>query len=138
MAGDALDKLKSGINKSITAINLKTSAVLEKTKIKTHISTLSDEIDHYKIALGTKIFEAWNAGTFQLDMVLEELQTIKDKYEQIDLLQTEYQQVDEKERNVLGNNLTAQEEISTYTCVHCGSVYKNAIKFCTKCGEKMG
>lgn len=134
MASDSLDKLKSNLNKGITTLNLKTSAVLEKTKIKTHISTLTTEIEQHESSLGKRIYEAWDNDRFRLEDFLEELQTIRKKHGRIQTLHQEYDQVDEKERTVLGS---AGATESVHVCGSCGTSYDAPVKFCPKCGAKM-
>lgn len=41
---DAFDKLRSSLNRGITTISVKTSSSLEKTKLKTHIESLTNDI----------------------------------------------------------------------------------------------
>ena len=60
MAADAFEKLKSSFNRGITTISVKTSSSLEKSKIKTHIESLTRDIERDIQQIGETAYKIWS------------------------------------------------------------------------------
>ncbi len=139
MANDAFQKLKSTVNRGITTISVKTSSSLEKSKIKTHIESLGKEIESRLLNVGTSAYKLWEKDTKDYSSLNNQFVFIKQKYDEIEALKCELAAIDERDNQILGNNI---DEIPTdgtqqIICTQCGTQYETAVKFCRKCGNKM-
>ena len=141
MANDAFAKIKSSVNRGITTISVKTSATLEKTKIKTHIETLEKEIEKLYRNIGEMMYMQWVQGEFEGEVPKEGFELVKQKKQMIADLTAELATVDERNNQILGNTADAQvDSIKTetkYVCSKCGTQYEVSTNFCRKCGNKM-
>ena len=142
MADETIDKIKSSFTKGVAALNVKTSVFLETAKIKTHISTLKNEIDSLKIDIGDRVYSSWKENSFDIKSIEDKLFLIEQKYETIEDLNKKINKLQDQEKEVLGEKIidadddeTADEPI--FTCSNCGTSYKNKFNFCKKCGNKM-
>jgi len=138
MAEEKLDKLKSSIKKGVTTINVKTSAMLEKAKIKTHINTLTTEIGELKGLIGDKAYSLWKDNNFTTESVIELLTSIDQKEMEILDLQQNIIALEQSNKQILGSkdnkNITKGEE---FICPSCKTTYESPKKFCRSCGAKM-
>ena len=141
MANDAFAKLKSSVNRGITTISVKTSATLEKTKIKTHIETLEMEIEKLYRNIGETMYMQWVQGEFDGEISKDSFELVKQKKQMIVDLTAELVAVDERNNQILGNTADAQMDPikaePRYICSNCGTQYEVSTNFCRKCGNKM-
>ena len=135
MATDPFKKFKSSINRGVTAISLKTSSSLEKAKIKTHIESITNEIERAIVTVGETAYGIWKSGEGDPAILEEMFRQIKQKEDEIEQLNAEYESIDERDNQILG---TVAEEVPGNVCPNCGEVYDAPAKFCRKCGTKMG
>ncbi len=136
---DAFQKFKSTVNRGITTISVKTSSSLEKTKIKTHIDTLNRDIEKEILAIGETAYNIWANGGAEFSALYPHFETIKGKQQEIAGLNEEMLAIDERDNQILG--AAAAPEASTtprIICSSCGTQYDAPVKFCRKCGNKMG
>ena len=144
MAGDTLQKFKTSFNRGVTAISLKTSSSLEKVKIKTHIDSISTEIERMISNVGETAYSIWKSGETDFSSLNEQFSAIKQKREEIEQLQTEYMSIDERDNQILGTSsaevpapAAPAEQTVGIVCPSCGSNYSSPVKFCRKCGQKL-
>lgn len=144
MAGDALQKFKTSFNRGVTAISLKTSSSLEKVKIKTHIDSITAEIDRLVSNVGTMAYSIWDSGETDFSVLNEQFSAIKQKREEIERLQAEYTAIDERDSQILGTSSAESpapaapaEQIPQLLCPNCGSSSSPSARFCRKCGQKL-
>jgi len=128
---------QNSISKGLTALNMKTSNFLEETKIKTHITTLEEEIEQLKKVIGEKVYQNWDKNDNILEIISEEVSCVKEKYAMIEQLKKEIEELSKKEKEVLGNGFAAREENSTVFCTQCGAECSKEAHFCVKCGNKL-
>ncbi len=141
---DMFQKFKSSINRGVTVVNVKASSSLEKGKIKTHIDTLTAEIERMTAAAGQQAYEIWAADSTDFSALYEQFAEIRQKNDEIAQLQQELAAIDKRDNQILGTpaqaELTAEmppEPQPVLTCPNCGASYKTAVNFCRKCGTKM-
>lgn len=138
---DVFSKIKSGVNRGITTISVKSSSALEKSKIKTHIETLNREIERERNVSGEEAYKLWSEGTTDFSSVFAHFETMKAKYDEIDALNAELAAIDERDNQILGNNAPVVEAPVSNTpkvfCTQCGAQCEANVKFCTKCGNKI-
>lgn len=145
MAGDTFQKFKSSFNRGVTAISIKTSSSLEKVKIKTHIESIHSEIDRLLSAAGETAYSLWESESLDLTPLREQFSVIRQKKEEIKQLEIEYDSIDERDNQILGNQTPedavapppAAEPAAEIVCPNCGSAYTTPVKFCRKCGTKL-
>lgn len=139
MAGDAFQKFKSSVNRGIATISVKTSSTLEKSKIKTHIESLNREIEKDLTLIGDAAYKIWSSGETDFSGLFARFEIIKNKYKEVEDLTVQLSAIDERDNQILGNNVVeeAEESIPKYICTKCGTQYEAPVKFCRKCGNKM-
>ena len=144
MAGDTFQKFKSSLNRSVTTISVKASSSLEKTKIKTHIESIQGEIQRLTVSIGEGVYAKWSAGESDYTSVLEQLESVKQKNEEIRQLTEELSSIDDRDSQILGS-MKAQESAAPQPedetaifCPSCGARYDSPVRFCRKCGCKIG
>ena len=132
MAGDTLQKFKTSFNRGVTAISLKTSSSLEKAKIKTHIDSISTEIERMISNAGEMAYSIWKSGETDFSSLNEQFSAIKQKREEIEQLQAEYMSIDERDNQILGTSsaeapapTAPAEQIVGIVCPNCGSSYSS-------------
>ena len=127
--------IKKGITKGLASINIKTANFMETNKLKTHISTLEDEINKMTLNVGEIIYQSWAKKENGLEECVPILETIKLKRDTVIKLQSEIKALEDKEKEILGN-LQEDKTLpkSHSTCSNCGSALLDNAKFCTKCG----
>lgn len=137
MAADKFSKIKSSLNRSVTAISLKTTSSLEKAKIKTHMDSIQGMIDRMIVAAGETAYSLWEQGATDYAPLYQQLAVIKQKKEEIKALQTEYAAIDERDKQILGTEAAAPaEQPVVVVCPGCGLRYAGPVKFCRQCGYK--
>ncbi|MDD6069696.1 MAG: hypothetical protein PUC12_02635 [Clostridiales bacterium] len=139
MEQNAFHRVKSGINKGITAVSLKTNSSLEKAKINTHMESLKAEIERLEQDIGHKAYILWEAGNFECSKIEEELLIIKKKQEKIDELNVKMEDIEKYEKEILGQleNTNHAHRPENFFCPQCGYGYGKKVNFCIKCGCKL-
>ncbi len=133
MAEKKPSKIKASFTRGITAINVRTSSSLEKSKLKTHMDSLETEIEKDYYAIGELAYKLWlktetnEAGLVQL------FESVKAKYATIAELTAQLDSIDQRDNEILGKTKKAPN----LTCPKCGAVYESPVKFCRSCGTKM-
>ncbi len=121
------------VNKGFAAINLKAGTIKESSKLRAAISTREDEVAAILRNIGETVFV--NRNNFKLDMVEQQLDSIKKKYDEIEELKVQIAALEDKEREILGGgNETLQAKIY---CQQCGAPNRVGGKFCEKCGSPL-
>lgn len=144
MAGDAFSKLKSSINRGMTAINVNTSASMEKARIKTQIETIENEVQRMIGAIGEAMYLMYAKGDHDYAKLDDHLAVIKQKKDEIEALKAEIDAVDERKSQILGSNAQENLEVPAapvamvnQQCPGCGTPFQEGAKFCRKCGTKL-
>ena len=148
MAGDAFEKIKMSVNRSITTIGVKTSATLEKSKILTHIDSLEKDNEKTYTAIGQEAYEIWASGSNDFSGLNEKFELIKKRKSDIEELTEQFNSIEDKNNEILGKSDNKQQEnvvvpaenpamADRIFCSQCGEVYDRTVKFCRKCGNKL-
>lgn len=144
MAGDAFSKLKSSLNRSMTAINVNTSASMEKAKLKTQIETIENDVQRMIGAIGEAMYLMYAKGDHDYAKLDEHLAVIKQKKDEIEALKAEIEAVDERKSQILGTASQPDPDVPAAPvamvnsqCPSCGTPFAEGAKFCRKCGTKL-
>ncbi len=122
------------INKGFATINVKTSNLMESTKLKSAISGRESEIAVIMKTVGETVYV--NRANFNIDMVAEQLNAIKGKYDEIEEYKKQIALLEENEKTILGNAGGQGTEAKIF-CMQCGAPNKIGGRFCEKCGAKL-
>lgn len=126
--------IMDSINKGLTTINIKTSNMMEGSKLKTAISTKETEIASLQRLIGETVYI--NRNTFSIEMVGEQLAAIENYYKEIEELKNQISELEEKEKAILGSG--EQQGEAKVFCTQCGAPNMPENHFCEKCGAKIG
>lgn len=117
-------------NKGLATLNVKTSNIMETSKIKTAISNKEAEIVQIKAVIGETVF--LNRNNFALDMVSQQIADIEERMSNIDQLKQKLAELEETEKSILGS--TGVTQTAKIFCTQCGAPNEAGSKFCEKCG----
>lgn len=132
------NSFKASIGKSITALNLKTSSILETTKIKTHIGTLEDDIKKLKFDIGECLYSDWKQNSADIQKVIPILELIAVNETEIVSLEQKIIEIKENANQVLGKKEQDVPPVQQkYFCSKCGAEYLIGARFCKKCGNQL-
>ena len=134
---DAFDKLKSSLNRGITTISVKTSSSLEKTKLRTHIESLNNEIQKLYSEIGKTAYDKWANGDPDCAALEQLFQQVQGNQQTIAELTEELNSIDARDNQILGTKTEKAPEPQGITCPNCGAKYETPVKFCRNCGSKM-
>lgn len=142
MAGDAFSKLGDSMIRAITKISVKISSSLEKSKIKMHIESLTKDVHKLLVDVGEEVYSLWLQGDTSNQSLVDKLETVKQRKEEIEQLTVELNSIDERDNQILGTKTEAEEQAeptatSKNCCPNCGAECDSAAKFCRKCGYKL-
>lgn len=124
-------------NKGITTLNMKTNNFVEVSKCKTYITTLEKEIEQLKLEIGTKLYEQHKNGESDTSSIEQHMLTIDSKYQEIEQQRARMRELEEEEKQVLGNNTAAAPSEDVIFCGQCGAKNAGNYKFCCKCGSPL-
>ena len=130
---------KESFRKGITTINVKTSNFMEETKHKTLITTQEQEIERLKMKLGVELYENWGKEDFSLSSLQPIIDDINGRYQTIENVKKQIEELAEKEREILGASAQHVEtpNVEVIYCSACGAPNRLGNKFCEKCGYKL-
>lgn len=142
MSNDAVNKLTDTVTRTTAAIGVKTSVFVGSAKIKTQINTINKDISKLKEELGSLVFNLWEKNITAPDQVSVFCSRIKEKYDSIYTLEADISKLKNQEKEVFGDankgdRDVAKQDVTTFICQNCSSVYNDPVKFCRKCGNKM-
>lgn len=138
---DAFEKFKSSINRSVAAMSVKTSASLEKAKLKAQIDTLTSDVQRMMPAVGEAFYLMWQRGDTDYSRLYEHLEVIRRKKEEIAALNAECAAIDQRNSQIMAAESkvpTASAMVAGNICPNCAANYAEGAKFCRKCGYKLG
>ncbi len=121
------------VNKGLATINVKTSNLMETTKIKTAIANKETEIASLKANIGETVF--LNRSNFSIDMVSSQITDIEERMDAISQLRQQIKDLEEAEKDIIGSapaNVAAK-----IFCTQCGAPNDAGSHFCEKCGAKI-
>lgn len=134
MAGDALQKFKSSLNRGVTSVSVKAISSLEKSKLKTHIESIETEIQRLTVSVGEAAYQSWASGEKDFGKLEEQCALIQKKREEISQLVAELSSIDERDNQIFGNKTG---DTAGIVCPSCGSRYENPVRFCRQCGQQL-
>ncbi len=112
--------LKGTVRKTTEVVYEKSSQLVELTKVKIKVSQAEGEIDKLFGLLGTKIYDAYKAGTPFSEEINGLCIALDGKYKELETLVSQADEIKE-----------VQE------CPACKEKNPADSKFCSKCGEKL-
>lgn len=133
---DTFDKLKSSLNRGITAISVKTSSSLEKSKLKTDIDSLKAEIQKLYCQIGETAYGKWLSADPDCSALEQLFEEVRSRQKTISELSETLNSIDERDSQILGAK-TEKPAAPAVTCPGCGASYDSPVKFCRSCGCKM-
>lgn len=142
MAGDAFQKLGDSMSRAITKISVKTSSSLEKSKIKMHIESLTNDVQRMIAGIGEDVYLLWSKGE-PFEQALEvKLEAVRKKKSEIEQLSIELASIDDRDNEILGKKPEAEQKPEPTVppkscCPGCGAECEPTAKFCRKCGNKL-
>ena len=122
------------INKGLATINVKTSNLMEMTKLKSAISLRESEIETIMKTIGEIVYV--NRSNFSINMVSDKIELIKGKYDEINGFRSQITDLEANEKALLGDNSSYDIEAKIF-CIKCGAPNKIGGRFCEKCGIKL-
>jgi len=143
---NTFSKLKSSLDRGITTISVKTSSSLEKAKVNTHIESLREEIRKLTYSVGETTYSMWASGEIDPAKLETILVAIREKEAEIESLNQELTNIDERAQKIFGSEEPAPAAPATpsaapagqIVCPNCGTIYETAVRFCRKCGQQLG
>lgn len=125
---DFFERVRSGLDKGLNTVSVKSKEVLEVTKINNQIGGLKDQIARLQRELGEAVYEMNLQGSIDQN-------GIKEKCDAITALK---QQIQEKETELLNVRANAAAAMGQLVCPSCKTEVPEGAKFCGKCGAKLG
>jgi DNA repair exonuclease SbcCD ATPase subunit len=125
---DFFNRVKSGLDKGLNAVTVKSKEVLEVTKINGQIGGLKDQAAKLLRELGEMVYE------MNLQGVLDQ-QEIQQKCDAVTALK---QQIQEKETELQNVHMNAAVAMGQLFCPGCKNEVPEGTKFCGHCGTKLG
>lgn len=139
------EKIKSGLNKSVTTVNVTSSVYLETSKRKVMIENDESAIRELTEKLGKTVFEQWENGIFDQELIGEIAAEMQFKKQEIQRLRDEILNLENEKQMILGaKEAAASENASAVSasrsgfCQKCGTEYKAGDVFCGSCGNRIG
>lgn len=129
---DFFEKIKKGIDKSVTTVSVKSKEMLETTQLRSLIKTLQDEKRARLEELGNIVYTL-----FVQEKLDQEQQRIREKCEGVVGLD---KRIREKEEEIIQVQQKAQEALGKSAAVamascSCGATLYEGTKFCGSCGK---
>ena len=125
---DFFDKVKEGFDKGISMVSVRSKELLEVSRIKGQIGTLSEQKKNALEELGSTIYTMYQQGGLELGEAVGGIcGKIADLEGQIGQKEEELRKVRREARKTLGLSI----------CANCGEELADEDKFCRKCGQKV-
>ena len=142
MAGDAFQKFGDSMSRAITKFSVKTSSSLEKSKIKMHIESLTNDVQKMLMDVGGEVYALWLQGDLSNQSLAEKLEAVKQKKNEIEQLSIELISIDDRDNKILGIKAGSEPkaEVPIFQkpcCPNCGSENEPTANFCRKCGQRL-
>lgn len=142
MAGDAFQKIGDSMSRAITKISVKTSSSIEKSKIKIHIESLTQDVQNMLTNVGEEVYALWLNGESSHQSLTEKLHVVKKKKNEIEQLSIELASIDGRDNEIFGTKAEDEQKMEVVItqkldCTNCGSKYDAVAKFCRKCGHRL-
>lgn len=130
------------MSRAITKISVKTSSSLKKSKIKTHIESLTKDVQKMLTDIDEEVYSQWLNWESSHQVLTEKLEAVKQKKAEIEQLSTELASIDDRDNEFLGTKAEVEQKPKVAVpqkpcCPNCGSEHDPAAKFCRKCGYKL-
>ena len=124
---DLFDKFKQGVEKGISAVNLKSKEVVNSLKIKKDIESLQRQIDTAITEMGETVYTMTTLQNF-------EPEPIHEKCAEISLLKD---QLTEKEKELDQIRIETGEAWGKTYCNQCQTELTETARYCPNCGAKV-
>ncbi len=128
--------IKDAFSKGITTINMKTNGLMEQNKLKTYISTLTQQEEELYSRLGRLMYQNWKEGRTDTSVYTGMMQEIDKKKATIAEQQKKIEEIKEQENQVLGTAGPATDPTAVF-CGHCGAQNNSGSRFCFRCGQPL-
>ena len=128
--------IKDAFSKGITTINMKTNGLMEQNKLKTYISTLTQQEEELYSKLGRLMYQNWKEGRTDTSVYTGMMQEIDKKKATIAEQQKKIEEIKEQENQVLGTAGPAVDPNAVF-CGHCGAQNNAGSRFCFRCGQQL-
>ncbi len=121
------DRVKSGLDKGLAAVSVKSQEMLEVTKIKSQIGNLNGQMSDLQQKLGETVYQMYLQDSFDQSGIQEQCESIK----------TLEAQIGEKEAELQVVRVKAAEAMGKRFCDSCKTEIEDGVKFCGNCGRKV-
>ena len=128
------EKFKDTLDKSVAAVSVKSESLVESSRTKTAINNTQKKMDAELSALGGKVFKAWQAEQFSMELITEDLNRIQALENEVAALKTRLEQIKEEEGRILGTQQKAAPAAGGGFCSNCGKALIAGSRFCDECG----
>ena len=137
MPNESIGKLQDMLTRTTATVGVKTSVFVGSAKVRTNINTVKKEINNLYLELGTMVYESWKKEELDPELIEQQCLKIKEKFENIEELETEIAKLEQQEAKVLGAKRQEEKAMPSFICPNCRTAFDSPIKFCRKCGTKM-
>lgn len=135
------DKIKSGLNKSVTTVNVTSSVYLETSKRKVMIENHENILKELTEKLGETVFEQWENNDFNQQIIGDIASDMLIKKQEVQKLKDEIVKLENEKQMILGAKeapvFNPVSAAGKGFCQKCGSEYKEGSVFCGSCGNKI-
>ena len=129
---DIFGRIKRTIDKGVTTVSVKSTGLLESTKVKGFISSLTDQREEMIKDLGNIVYSLYSNDNLDKEQIIQKCNEIKLIEDKIKEKQIELERIQKEQEEILGNN----GQGSAVKC-ECGAVLQAESNFCVKCGKKI-
>ena len=126
------NRLKDGISKSMTTMNVNSNFNLETNKLKLMIENTRRAIEELVKEMGWAAYRAMKEPDTDLSLLNNYVKNIDEKKQEITRLTERIQELEAERQLVLGNLGNEPGK-----CSQCGEVNPENAVFCRKCGNKL-
>lgn len=130
-----IGRIKSGIDKGIASVGVRSSTYLETGKLKTKIETLVGDMEEAFKEMGKTIYVQWKEDTLKVESIETMCGHIKEMEEEVSSYQEQIERL-EKERARLLERAEQGKKGATRTCA-CGYENEPSARFCVQCGNAL-
>ena len=125
---DFFDKLKKGIDKTISVAGQKSGELMEAGKLNAQILALKNDKKKAIAELGETTYNMLKSESFELEL-------LEDKFKEIAQIEKQIEEKEKEKEKVTEAAAAASEKV---LCAECGAENEAGAAFCAKCGAKLG
>lgn len=124
-----LGKLKGSCDALVATVSIRSGEFIEVSKIKTQITTITNEVNGRKVDLGEVVYKMFNTGVYDYELIGKIGLEIKEKEDLIVSLHERIFNLQNENSQIFGGK-------QGLTCSQCGEVNAAGSKFCISCGSE--